>query len=320
LVSYGAFVCARRALNRPFRRFPDRAGAYYISIPSTCYRAILINDFVGDQLHAPCSEVYGAALNTSLYVAPAGLEMKAFEQKHALDNRIAAAGHGTVDGLLDSVDPTALSEDQRKPFETMQDLLDKNPSIRGLELSKLASTLQANVTTAAEQCADAPGFKDELGFACADWVGLDCSAPSDVSDKYSIGTTASLLTNCPLTCGVCVADGPPVDMGTLGVCDTLPGGMGGNTPINLGVMWLKLLEMDEVDPYALLWQMLLVGISLRFVSLGAMLVREKLNMKLADVGNIDDNLEMLDVSTDGRQMLVEINQGTPRTPGTPQTL
>jgi hypothetical protein len=40
--------------------------AYYVSIPSTCYRAILINDFVGDQLHAPCSDVYGAALNTSL--------------------------------------------------------------------------------------------------------------------------------------------------------------------------------------------------------------------------------------------------------------
>jgi hypothetical protein len=37
-------------------------------------------------------------------------------------------------------------------------------------------------------------------------------------------------------------------------------------------------------------------------------------MKLADLGNIDDNLETLGVSTDGRQMLVEINQGTPRTP------
>jgi hypothetical protein len=203
--------------------------------------------------------------------------MKAFEQKHILDNQIAAADHGTVNDLVNSIDPTVLSDNQHKPFQTMQasvgssrqptkssvvkhlavnlhalqDLLDKNPSIRGLELSKLASALQANVTPAAEQCADATGFKDELGyqqlwaprwrlaslwmafiaiiaivaiismmavvelracvavikildprFACADWAGLDCSAPSGVSDKYSIGTAASLLTNCPRTCAV----------------------------------------------------------------------------------------------------------------------
>jgi hypothetical protein len=62
-------------------------------------------------------------------------------------------------------------------------------------------------------------------------------------------------------------------MGTLGICATLPGGAGGDTPINLGVMWLKLLEMDGVDPYAHLWQMLIVGISLRFVSFVAMVIR-----------------------------------------------
>lgn len=32
--------------------------AYYVSVPAVLYRSILVNDFVGNQLHANCSEVF----------------------------------------------------------------------------------------------------------------------------------------------------------------------------------------------------------------------------------------------------------------------
>lgn len=83
---------------------------------------------------------------------------------------------------------------------------------------------------------------------------------------------------------------PTVDQTT--ACAAL-GPAGADTQMNLGVMWLKLIEMDDVDPYSHLWQMLFIGASLRFLGYVAMVVREQLNMKLRDTGEMAETLEML---------------------------
>jgi hypothetical protein len=58
---------------------------------------------------------------------------------------------------------------------------------------------------------------------------------------------------------------------------------GTQVPLNLGVMWLKDLEFDRVDPYDTLTGILVLAYVFRVLALGMLLLREQLTMKLSDI-------------------------------------
>lgn len=66
--------------------------------------------------------------------------------------------------------------------------------------------------------------------------------------------------------GCCLYGAPAVPQADAGAACSALGPAGGDTQMNLGIMWLKLVEMDDVDPYSHLWQMLFIGLALRLAS------------------------------------------------------
>jgi len=70
------------------------------------------------------------------------------------------------------------------------------------------------------ECADVPGYLDELSTPCSNWVGYPCDEAHNVYGYTAAGRTA-LLANCKESCEVCSAPPTPAPTNSPTVADTL---------------------------------------------------------------------------------------------------
>eukprot|EP01048_Picozoa_sp_COSAG05_P012709 COSAG05_NODE_1296_length_5247_cov_2.705517_2_plen_980_part_00 len=114
-------------------------GLYYVSMPAVAYRVLIVNDFVGHYLQAPCNLVWDKSSQYALFVAPGDIEQHVMNYSQTVQDTIVSFSSVSTVGDFVNAPIAGLSPILAQRVTAAQQWLQTQPQYHDLENTPLAS-------------------------------------------------------------------------------------------------------------------------------------------------------------------------------------